>query len=449
MIDPNQSIKLLTFLKISIMKTNYFFNGFVLCLFSIFNLFSMQAQNHPFAGGDGSSRNPYLIVNPVQFDSIRNYKSMKFKLTADLDFSNYIREDGTKWKPIGDAEGGEWWLQTNEGTFTGVFDGGGHVIKNLHVETEGGLMSIFGVCAFSSIVNLIVMDCSIKGTGDFAMIATYVADCEFDQIAVINCNIEGNGNFIGGILARPWRSTITNCYSVGGSVKGDAGIGGIAGFCEEGNNISYCYSTTAIEGKRAVGGISGGITTSNIMNCVALNISITSDPEMSAGRVCGEKHNACTIDNNYAIANLKINGNVIENENTGLLTLHGENVSDEEVQTVNFWGTKAQFSIEEGEDQIWIMNKLISNYPIFLNQTVTSIYNLKSSNNKVINQLDGFRIEGLKNESQIYIYNSRGDLSAKYNNVTSGKLLPFTQRGVFLIKVVSSDINVEVLKIVR
>ena len=59
-------------------------------------------ETAPFAGGTGSREDPFLISTPQQFDHIREYRSQCFRLINDLDFSDYVREDGQSWWPLGE-----------------------------------------------------------------------------------------------------------------------------------------------------------------------------------------------------------------------------------------------------------------------------------------------------------------------------------------------------------
>ena len=64
-------------------------------------------ETAPFAGGTGSREDPFLISTPQQFDHIREYRSQCFRLINDLDFSDYVREDGQSWWPLGEWGSGD------------------------------------------------------------------------------------------------------------------------------------------------------------------------------------------------------------------------------------------------------------------------------------------------------------------------------------------------------
>lgn len=77
-------------------------------------------ETAPFAGGTGSREDPFLISTPQQFDHIREYRSQCFRLINDLDFSDYVREDGQSWWPLGEWGSGDNAMER----FRGFFDGG-------------------------------------------------------------------------------------------------------------------------------------------------------------------------------------------------------------------------------------------------------------------------------------------------------------------------------------
>ena len=87
-----------------------------------------------FAGGDGTSENPYLISNGVELsliESMTNYEDndcagLHFKLIDDINLG------GQEWYPIGEGVG-----------FKGIFDGNGKTIYNAIIKS-GKYTALFG-----------------------------------------------------------------------------------------------------------------------------------------------------------------------------------------------------------------------------------------------------------------------------------------------------------------
>lgn len=207
-----------------------------------------------------------------------------YRLTADIDLSDYIARNGGSWKSIG-----------NETTpFTGALDGDGHRITGLTIaagssngESEGGL--------FGKIKDLeeIGITC-IKNLGV--------------EIAESGIHINNTIKYGGGIAAHCKKGIIINCYVTGGGIYGDAGngtdnpricLGGISGRISGG--IRNCYSTVDItatcsnngilsgEDGIYIGGIFGWGEYAYLYNCLTtgtLSSSIT-NPSNSLGGCVG------------------------------------------------------------------------------------------------------------------------------------------------------------------
>ena len=112
---------------------------------------------YPFAGGGGTQAAPYQISTITHLNAIRdnsglsgeNYLDDHFVLLNDLDFTGHRysaddEENAKGWLPIGhdinkDVDG----FQGTE--FTGSFDGGGYVIRNLSISRGGeDYIGLFG-----------------------------------------------------------------------------------------------------------------------------------------------------------------------------------------------------------------------------------------------------------------------------------------------------------------
>lgn len=114
------------------------------------------------------------------------------------------------------------WTQIKE--FSGTFDGNGHVIKNLAMDSTEFYTAFFGTLYDAKIKNLGLEDVDIKGTSHAS--------------ALFESNY---GN-----------TTITNCY-VTGSIQGSDYAVGFTD-CANGATLEYCYvDATIIAGKRASG----------------------------------------------------------------------------------------------------------------------------------------------------------------------------------------------------
>ena len=92
--------------------------------------------------------------------AVRNNLSGKYILMNDIDLSATAPggdwDSGNGWKPIGGL---------GESNFNGVFDGNGHVIKNMHIYGEldpnTKYVGLFGDCSYGCVIRLGLVDCDI------------------------------------------------------------------------------------------------------------------------------------------------------------------------------------------------------------------------------------------------------------------------------------------------
>ena len=185
---------------------------------------------------------------------------------ADIDLS------GVNWTPIGNKSANSNYV------FKGTFDGNGHVVKNLTINSNKSHAGLFGGANGSaSIKNLGVENASVVG-GSYTGILIGSSDG-----TISNCYAKGTveGNERVGALAGNVTKEVTDSY-VKATVKGKKYAGGISGYatklikrcfsegsvtttndyaagiagCTDGK-IEYCYSKANIKGNNIVGGIAG------------------------------------------------------------------------------------------------------------------------------------------------------------------------------------------------
>lgn len=214
-------------------------------------------EQQPFAGGEGTEESPFLVATPEQFDHIRDYRDCCFRLESDLDFSGYVRGDGQSWWPLGEWGGGNGAPER----FSGVFDGNGHVIRNLCVERKAHDLSIFGVTEGAVIRNLGVEHCTIIGEGRLGIVTGAAFSTRLERITVADCRCENrlsdHGSHAGGLTGPLYASGVECCSVQGGYVYAKDCVGGISSSMDAASSISNCYSTARLEGTSHVGGIAG------------------------------------------------------------------------------------------------------------------------------------------------------------------------------------------------
>ena len=143
----------------------------------------------------------------IRANSTTAKADLKFKLTADLDFTNmpinYYNDDKTisgNFVPYGDEYNPFYWS----------FDGQGHRIKGLKY-SGGNYLGLF--CFIGS-----------KAT--------------VKNVTLINPNFSGD-TYLGGIAGHNSGGTITDCTVIAPSINGNSYLGGIAGYIH-GGSITHC-----------------------------------------------------------------------------------------------------------------------------------------------------------------------------------------------------------------
>ncbi|MDY0016494.1 MAG: GLUG motif-containing protein [Candidatus Delongbacteria bacterium] len=161
----------------------------------------------PFAGGIGTSDEPFLVSNLTQLDAVRNFLSYNFLQTADIDASPTVSwNSGSGWDPIG----------TSSPYFTGTYDGAGHLISDLYFNRTTNYTGLFGVAYTGSVIkNLGLKD------------------------------VDANGYNYSGTISGYTNGVITNCYSTG-SIRSFGYIGGFVGYVSSSADVNNCYSTVNV-----------------------------------------------------------------------------------------------------------------------------------------------------------------------------------------------------------
>lgn len=241
--------------------------------------------------GEGTEVAPYQIGSGAELawlaNAVNNASSVAklyVVLTDDIDLGNQL------WTPIGK----EFY------EFSGVFDGGGHVVEGLKVYNAADA-GLFGVAKGAAIKNLVVRG-SVTGTDNAAGI---LAKAKNEACTIENCGNEAavtvaksGGGYAGGILgstsanvqiARCYNSGIVTstgnnsysraggivgrifgsdgkaevntCYNTGNITSDSYAAGVFAGYGGPSLTVSSCYNTGKISGKSQTN--TGAFTTSD------------------------------------------------------------------------------------------------------------------------------------------------------------------------------------------
>ena len=232
---------------------------------------------NPYTSGSGTIGSPYLIYHANELaqlaykvNSGTSYAGNYFKLMDDIDLDN------RNWTPIGKSDK----------CFSGNFDGNGHSVTNLKVETTTNKCAgLFGYAMGTETSSVVIENLSVQGSltsnesgyvymgGICANFSSYrytggaSYPCEIKS-CVSNVEItqgSSSGYYLGGICGSAnYHVRISKCTNKG-NVSGYSYIGGICGEAHAVPNeasqytysITNCSNAGAIKGSSSVGGICG------------------------------------------------------------------------------------------------------------------------------------------------------------------------------------------------
>ena len=303
--------------------------------------FAQQVNsNQSISYGDGNS------IGPADKYQAGGFISYYFALSADIDLSDY------DWTPIGNATY----------PFKGNFDGRGHCVNGLKVETVSGsaYAGLFGCTSVGILRNLGVRlaDAGIQANstggsayvGGIAGYAHNIFNCYVVGEGTIGASFSGMGNdiYAGGIVGylAP-DGSLTNCYAtvnvnVKVEPKGIVNVGGIVGYGSSNSTISHTYATGDVEtGTGAkyyyAGGICGYLQNNGTLtNSLAVNGQITGGDSYS-NRIVGNKESNSTLTGNYASPGIQVNGSVV-NDGAGDDVNGDPDVDLDNFSTIFSWG---------------------------------------------------------------------------------------------------------------
>ncbi len=300
-----------------------------------------------FASGEGTEDDPYIIRTPAQLAYLAssvnagtNYRYMYFELANDIylnDTSNWkswgTTPPANKWTPIG----------TEETRFYGSFDGNGHTVHGIYINSTEDYQGLFGYIHDNvDMYNISVAESYISGNEYVGGVIGYGN--------AVNCYNKGSifgTNYVGGVGGR---GDLTNCYN-NGNVTGSKYVGGVGGYgvfdtcyntgivigsadCVGGvggynySNTPYCYNTGAVSGSYDVGGVIGYNNSGEIISCYNIG---TISGSYGVGGITG--NNCGVVLNSYYLRGCAEDGSDTVQFGIGTST-QGEAAADFERYTV-------------------------------------------------------------------------------------------------------------------
>lgn len=278
----------------------------LILILSTLPLSAIKVSASPFAGGDGSAGNPYLVASPEALNAVRDYPKAHYMQTADIDMSAW-----GNWIPIP--------------RFEGTYDGGNHSIinfsindNNFQISKVNDTIGLFSYLCNAKVKNIrmealnIHFDLSnhdyvptssvliggLAGTADATVIencsvsgSITVKNCSYLDIGGLvgslnkgssyssaeqcrsSCNITVISNkdtpdagkylFCGGIIGDAICNYLTDCFNSGNiniQTEGHGYVGGIIGSTSQKTSFTSCVNTGNIKSNIGCNGFVGGIS---------------------------------------------------------------------------------------------------------------------------------------------------------------------------------------------
>lgn len=263
-----------------------------------------------YSGGTGEPNDPYQIFTVADLLTLANdtndYNKF-YVLIADI---NLVSNSFTTAVIASDAINANWLFDGVP--FTGVFNGNGHTISNLTINTGGtqnDFLGLFGqIDNPGEVKNLRLENVSITGGNESFYLGGLVGINEDGN--TLNCCSTGvitGGTYstdLGGLVGINGDGVISNCYSTATVSGGDysEGLGGMVG--QNVGNISKCYSKGAVTGGKGslyVGGLVGeNYYNGCISKCYSKSDVTSGKFSISLGGLIGDNHYGDSISDCYS-----------------------------------------------------------------------------------------------------------------------------------------------------
>lgn len=233
-----------------------------------------------FAGGDGTTGNPFQIESADQLNHVRDYLGSHFILNNDIDMSAFDADH--PWEPIG-----------NETTpFTGSLDGRNFKITNLIINalSSGQPVGLFSVVGGTNsfIKNLTIEAVEVRGLHYVGILAG------MNSTTIHNVGVMGSvygQTYVGGMIGDNQYKNVNengeiNNSHAAGYVEGEQLVGGLVGKNSNGGHILNSHAAASVTGDLFVGGLSGANADSKISYSYATgNVNGVNDVGGVSGRM--------------------------------------------------------------------------------------------------------------------------------------------------------------------
>jgi len=241
---------------------------------------------YPFADGDGSPSDPYLVCSSNQFNEIGSnstYWDKYFKIGKSIDLSSFTGNSFNKISGTNCATS----------SFTGEFDGDSFTISNLTYSQVGVAKAVLFPCFNGTLKNVVFDNLNFTGGDDIGLIGQLGYDdnsttAQVSNVVIKNSSFTGNYK-IAALSGISYEASITNLQVTNTTVtNATAGVtdgGLVVGYCNQETSVSNVSLGGTINHVDYVGGVFGQAGS----NCHASNItgSVTINARSWVGGIIG------------------------------------------------------------------------------------------------------------------------------------------------------------------
>lgn len=218
----------------------------------------------------------------------QSFKGQYFVVVNDIDMSGY------RFDPIGGP---------NTQRFAGTFDGQGHTIKNLEIQTEGSeYVGLFGIADTTAVLKNVVFDNAVIRSA-YGSTGAMVGKCDgvVSGITVRNSDIQ-NVYILAGAVVGGTCNPVVDCHAENTLVAGNSCVGGVVGEATAGvRDCSATDMTVFITGTTwPCGGVVGNLVSGDGENLYFSGLVSTYNQSgaQEIGGIAG-RVGACTLRNSF------------------------------------------------------------------------------------------------------------------------------------------------------
>jgi hypothetical protein len=237
-------------------KTRKFWGEYVAIalIISAASLLLWSAPVHAYFSngvGDGTSGNPYHVLNCSNLSNINTVEDAYYVLDNDIDCTGFNYD-----MLIGDL------AETSNG-FSGSFDGQGHKITGVDINKPGeDYVGLFARISGSGVVKNLSVSANVHGKANVGILAGDIRDnAQVENVSVfgvVTCDNENCGGITGN---QRNASSITKSGSYATVEDAGQSAGGLVGWISHNGTISLSYASGSVTGTNYVGGLVGAINT--------------------------------------------------------------------------------------------------------------------------------------------------------------------------------------------